>query len=116
MMETGYTYRLEPVPSSYPFAVKVGWAKEKQYIEIWYDQQFAIGGNDYHNNKFEGASYSFRTFGVSYGKLGVTYYKPFKNKHSGMSAGLSYVIWGRNIGQAIIASVGYVHRFNFNKQ
>ena len=85
MAQVGYTYRLDPVPPSYAFAAKVGWAKEKYYFDIWYDQQIAIGGNDYQmwrdGSPDYRASTSFRTFGVSFGKLGISYYRPLSKKN-----------------------------------
>ncbi|HAW53307.1 MAG TPA: hypothetical protein DCX54_13425 [Flavobacteriales bacterium] len=115
MAQGGYTARVGMVPSSTPLAFKIGWAKEKFYLDIWYDQQWAFGGNDYQDVRDGKKNISFRSFGVSYGKLGITYYKPF-GKRSGFSSGLSYVMWGRNIGQAIIVSAGFVHRLNFSAE
>jgi len=118
MGQGGYTNREEPVPSSYPAAIKIGWAKDKHYIDIYYDQQIAIGGNDYLDYKqerrdFGSTDITFRSLGVSYGKIGLSYYKPFKN-NSGISFGGSYVLWGRNVGQAIMVSASFVKRFSFS--
>ena len=119
MLQVGYTYRLDPVPPSYALAAKAGWAKENYYFDIWYDQQIAVGGNDYQNwrdgDSTLRSSMSFRSFGVSYGKLGVTYYRPW-GKKNGVSASASYILWGRNIGQAVGLSLAYVHRFHLGKQ
>lgn len=110
MIQGGYTYREDPVPSSYPFAFKLGWAKPKYYFDIWYDQQYAIGGNDYADFT-QDMNISFRTFGVSYGKAGVSFYKPF-SKNTGFSATASYILWGRNVGQTLGVSVGLIRRFH----
>ncbi|MEQ8324721.1 MAG: hypothetical protein RIC15_12275 [Vicingaceae bacterium] len=115
MAEAGYTYRLDPVPSSYPFAVKVGWARSERYIDVWYDQQIAIGGRDYQEQRDGSTDLLFRTLGVSFGKIGITYYKPF-NSINGISGTLSQVIWGRNVGQTTAISLAYVHRFKLKNQ
>ncbi len=120
MGQGGYTHRLDPTPSSYPTAIKVGWAKSEYYLDVWYDQQIAIGGNDYLDYRDEiretgSTDITFRTLGVSYGKLGLTYYRPFW-KSSGMAFGGSYVLWGRNVGQAFMVSAAFVKRFSFSKE
>lgn len=119
MGQGGYTNRDEPVTSSYPAAIKIGWAKADYYIDFYYDQQIAIGGNDYldygqEKKDFGQTNITFQSLGVSYGKIGLSYYKPFKN-NSGISFGGSYVLWGRNVGQAVMVSISYVKRFSFSK-
>ncbi len=115
MGQGGYTHRDEPVASSYPAAIKVGWAKVEHYIDIYYDQQIAIGGNDYLDyreelKEFQETDITFQSLGVSYGKIGATYYKPWR-KNWGLSLGGSYVLWGRNVGQSIMVSASFVKRF-----
>jgi hypothetical protein len=117
MVQGGYISRSDSTPSASVAALKFGWAKEKHYIDVWYDQQIADGGNDYFQVKTGiDPDISFRTLGVSYGKVGVTYYRPFKSGNSGISFGTFFVLWGRNIGQASALSVSYVKRFSFSSK
>ncbi|UTW61131.1 hypothetical protein KFE98_14040 [bacterium SCSIO 12741] len=111
MAQTGYTYRLDPVPSSTPAALKIGLAKAKYYWDVWYDFQHAYGGNDYR----DGNNASFRTFGVSYHKVGGTFYKPFSSGKSGVALGAFFVISGRNIGQSIGVSGAYIYKIKYRK-
>lgn len=120
MFQGGHTYREDPTPSSYASAIKVGWAKEKHYIDIWYDQQMAVGGNDYLDYRDEIADngsteITFRSLGVSYGKIGFTYYRPL-GTYTGLAAGFSQVVWGRNVGQASMLSVSFIKKFAFGNK
>jgi hypothetical protein len=119
MVQGGYTHREDPVPSSYPAAIKIGWARDTYYVDLWYDHQMAIGGNDYLDYRDErratgSTDITFRSLGVSYGKAGITYYRPF-GKSMGVALGASYVLWGRNVGQAFAFSASFIKRFSFSK-
>ena len=46
-VQTGYTYKFDPVPNAFPFALKVGLAKSNYYLDVWYDFQHSFGGTDY---------------------------------------------------------------------
>lgn len=117
MFQGGYSDRQDPVPSSYASTLKVGWAKAERYIDIWYDQQIAVGGNDYLNYSNEiketgSTDITFTSLGVSYGKIGATYYRPI-GESIGFAVGFSQVIWGRNIGQASMLSASLIKKFSF---
>lgn len=117
MTQGGITSREDPVPSSYPAALKIGWAKAEKYIDVYYDQQIAVGGNDYLDYSREisdngTTDITFRSLGVSYGKLGATYYRPIGSS-SGFALGASYVLWGRNVGQAVTFSAAFIQKVNF---
>lgn len=114
MVQGGYTYRADPVPSGIPLALKVGIARQAYYLDFWYDQQFTSEGNDYDEYRMD-PRFTFRSFGVSYGKLGITYYKPLFG-NGGVSATVSYVLWGRNVGQSFGISLGYVQRFKLHSE
>lgn len=103
----GYSYRNDPVPHSIPLTLKVGLAKSKYYVDVWYDFQHGIDGFDYRGNP---RPPTFRALGVSYHKVGGTFYKPIV-KHLGAFLGASYVITGRNVSQGIGVNVGVVLKY-----
>ena len=107
-VQTGFTYKFDPVPNAFPLAVKVGIAKSKFYADVWYDFQHSFGGIDYPTGD------SFRKLGVSYHKIGGTFYKPIKNKF-GIFVGASYTLTGRNTAQGIGINAGFVLKHNKKK-
>lgn len=107
-LQGGYSYKIEPVPHSIPFAIKVGVAKPKYYIDAWYEFQYGIGGFDYRGDP---PPPSFRELGVSYHKIGATIYKPIKD-FLGIYGGGSYVLSGRNVSQGIGVNLGVVLKYN----
>ena len=104
MLQSGYTKRSFPTPSSVPASFKLGYGSSKIYTDIWFDFQHAFGGSDY----LDGTGRPFTTLGVSYSKIGGQVYKPF-TKHIGLSLGGSYVIDGRNIGKAMVLSGALIY-------
>ena len=111
MGQSGYTIRVDPVTSSLPAALKMGLAKSKYYFDVWVDFQHAFGGSDYR----DGSNSSFRTFGVSYAKIGASFYRPFKGGKSGIALGGSYVLGGRNIGKAYTGALSFIKKFSVSK-
>lgn len=111
MAQSGHTYRMDPVPSSFPFSAKLGLAKAEYFVEAWFDYQNAFGGFDYQ----DGTNSSFRTFGVSYSKVGASFYKPFKSGKGGWSVMGSYILSGRNVGQTIGVSAAYIRKLKVGK-
>ncbi|MFK8037830.1 MAG: hypothetical protein AB8B74_06040 [Crocinitomicaceae bacterium] len=107
----GYNYKFDPVPHAIPFAAKIGMAKANWYADIWYDGQHGIGGFDYQGTP---SPPSFRELGVSYHKIGGTFYKPI-NQKLGWFAGLSYVLTGRNFSKGFGGNVGLVYKPNLKK-
>ncbi|MFD1550560.1 hypothetical protein DNU06_16415 [Putridiphycobacter roseus] len=105
-LQGGYNYKFEPVPDAIPFALKVGLAKAKWYADVWYDGQHGIGGFDYLGTP---APPSFRELGVSYHKIGGTFYKPI-NQYLGVFGGLSYMLAGRNISKGAGGNIGFVFK------
>jgi hypothetical protein len=104
----GYTYRFSPVPNSIPVAVKIGLAKAKYYVDVWYEYQYGIGGFDYRGTP---TPPSFRELGVSFHKIGGTIYKPL-SENIGMFGGLSYILSGRNISKGFGGNLGVVIKNN----
>ncbi|MEX2484714.1 MAG: hypothetical protein WED10_09145 [Brumimicrobium sp.] len=103
-LQFAYNYKFDPVPNATNGSFKVGKATAKYYFDIWYEHQYAFGGFDYQGTP---APPSFRELGVSYHKVGGTYYVPM-GKRFGFYTGLAYVLSGRNIGQGPIVNVGFV--------
>ena len=110
-LQGGYNYKFDPVPSAYVFAAKFGIAKANWYADIWYDSQYGIGGFDYQGTP---APPSFRELGVSYHKIGGTFYKPI-NQKTGWFAGASYALAGRNFSKGFGGNVGVVLKPDLKK-
>lgn len=110
-IQAGYNYKFDPVPHAIPFATKIGFAKANWYADLWYDGQHGIGGFDYQGSP---SPPSFRELGVSYHKIGGTFYKPF-NQKLGWYAGASYMLAGRNISKGVGASIGLVYKPELKK-
>lgn len=106
MGQSGHTAKFDPVPSSLPIAFKMGRAKAKYYWDVWLDYQQAFGGTDYR----DGSNSPFTTLGVLYTKVGGSFYKPIKNGSSGIAGGVSYVLNGRNVGQAMAISMSFIQK------
>ncbi|MFK8100873.1 MAG: hypothetical protein AB8G15_00040 [Saprospiraceae bacterium] len=91
-------------------SAKVGYSTGKQYFDLWFDYQHTEGGNSYRDGDPSG----FKSLGVSYSKIGGTYYYAFK-PNFGAFLGLSKVFGGRNINDQLTISVGVVYKLNTNK-
>ena len=109
--QTGYSYKGDPVPNSIPLTIKTGLAKSKYYFDVWYDFQHGIGGLDYRGTPTPA---TFRQLGVSYHKIGGTFYKPIF-KHLGAYVGASYVLVGRNVSQGFGVNGGLVLKYSKKK-
>lgn len=99
-----YNYKFNPVPNATNGSIKVGKATAKYYFDVWYENQYSFGGFDYQGTP---APQSFRHLGVSYHKVGGTYYVPIGTRF-GFYAGAAFVLYGRNIGQGPIVNIGLV--------
>jgi len=106
-LQSGYSFKLEEVPNSFPFVIKAGRASSKWYYDIYYDFQHSFGGIDYLGTP---SPQNFRAFGVDYHKVGGTVYKPFSN-NIGAYVSLSYVLSGRNVFQGPAYGIGIVYNF-----
>jgi len=110
MAQSGYTYRLNPVPSSVPVAIKIGLAKEKNYFDVWIDYQKGEKGFSYR----DGFNSSFREFSVSYVKIGATYYKPI-NQNIGVALNLANILSGNNLGKSTNGSLAFIYKLKYKK-
>jgi len=111
MIQGGFTSRSNPTPASIPVAVKIGKAANNYYFDIYYDIQNAKGGSDYR----DGTNRAFTTLGVSYHKLGGTFYKPFNEGKMGVAFGAYSVLAGRNVGQSFGGSAAFIYKIKYLK-
>lgn len=106
-LQSGFSYKLEEVPNSLPFALKLGKANSNWYYDVYYEYQYSFGGTDYLGTP---KPQNFREFGVDYHKLGGTLYKPI-SENFGAYVSLSYLLAGRNTFQGAAYGVGLSYRF-----
>ena len=111
MLQGGFTSRLNPTPTSVPVAVKIGKAANNYYFDFYYDFQNADGGSDYR----DGTNRAFTTLGVSYHKLGGTFYKPFNEGKMGVAFGAYSILAGRNVGQSAGGSAAFIYKIKYLK-
>ncbi|MEM6721904.1 MAG: hypothetical protein AAF611_21430 [Bacteroidota bacterium] len=105
-VQSGFSFKFEEVPNSFPFTFKFGKASAKNYFDFWYDFQYAFGGIDYRGTPFP---QNFQEFGVTYHKVGGTYHFPLSKK-SGIYISPSYVITGRNVFQGFAYHAGFTYQ------
>lgn len=104
-----------PTPDALIGTFRLGHASDKHYVEAYVEAQEAYGGKNYRGQGdlaptviLGGAD--FRELGVSYLKLGGKYYKPVGSR-SGIVAGASYVVSGRNVDQMVMVAGSYILHF-----
>lgn len=108
--QSGFSYKLEEVPNSIPFAIKIGKATSKWYYDIFYDYQHSFGGDDYLGSP---RPQNFREFGVDYHKIGTTVFKNLAEDF-GLYVNYSYILIGRNSFQGTAYALGLT--YDFKKQ
>lgn len=104
--QSGFSFKFEEVPNSFPFTFKFGKASAKSYFDFWYDFQYAFGGIDYRGTPFP---QNFRELGVTFHKVGGTYHFSLSKK-SGIYIAPSYVISGRNVFQGFAYHAGFTYQ------
>ncbi|PTX61009.1 hypothetical protein C8N46_105165 [Kordia periserrulae] len=105
-VQSGFSFKFEEVPNSFPFTLKLGKASAKGYFDVWYDFQYAFGGIDYRGTP---RPQNFRELGVNFHKIGGTYHFPL-SKTSGIYISPSYVIDGRNVFQGFAYHAGFTYQ------
>ncbi len=105
-IQSGYTFKSDPVPSTFPAAIKVGKTADGYYFDGWLDFQYTDKGKDY-RGEGDKRSNSFRELGVGYLKIGGVYYRTF-NEKLGWTLGGDYALWGRNTDKSLRISLGLV--------
>jgi hypothetical protein len=106
-LQSGYSYKLEEVPSSIPFSIKVGKATSKWYYDAFYEYQYSFGGTDYLGSP---RPQNFREFGVDYHKIGSTVFRKVSNNF-GVYLNVSYLLGGRNTFQGASYGLGLTYDF-----
>lgn len=108
--QVGYNYNLDPVPSSLSASFKAALSKGKWFYELWYDYQKGFGDVIW----IGGTSQDFRTFHVTYSKIGGGVYYGTKPTYGFFLNG-SYILSGVNVGNAWSVGAGFVKKFSFKK-
>ncbi|TNE53245.1 MAG: hypothetical protein EP338_11965 [Bacteroidetes bacterium] len=106
--QSGYNYSLDPVPSSFPFSVKLGLAQSNWYYDAWFDFQEGDGNADYQGSV---PFTTFRELVTSYQRVGGTIYRGIGPRW-GVFLNGSYTLSGRNTGKAWSAGLGAVIKFS----
>ncbi|MEO6347819.1 MAG: transporter [Aquaticitalea sp.] len=110
-LQSGFSFKLEEVPNSFPFALKVGKASEKWYYDVYYEYQYSFGGTDYLGSP---RPQNFKEFGVDYHKVGGTIFRPI-SKNLGAYVSISYLLKGRNSFQGAAYGLGLSYDFRTAK-
>jgi len=105
-LQSGFSFKFENIPNSFPLTLKFGKASTKSYVDFWYDFQYAFGGIDYRGTP---NPQDFRLLGVNYHKIGGTYHFSLSKK-SGIYIAPSYVISGRNVFSGFAYYVGWTYQ------
>lgn len=106
-LQSGFSYKLEEVPNSIPFVLKIGKASQNWYYDVFYDYQYSFGGDDYLGSP---RPQNFREFGVDYHKVGGTVFTPISD-NLGIYGSYSYILAGRNTFQGPSYGVGLTYNF-----
>lgn len=94
--QLGYSLRSEDVPDAILSQLKIGYAAEKFYGDVYIGAQKSTSGVDILGEGFQGF---FPATEVSYTRIGVNLFAPVY-KNLGASGGFSQITDGRNIGKA----------------
>ncbi|MBP6310643.1 MAG: hypothetical protein KA408_00115 [Flavobacteriales bacterium] len=98
-----------PTPDALTGTFRLGHASDKHYVEAYVEAQEAYGGKNY-LGQGDLAPSSFKELGVSFLRVGAKYYKPIGSR-SGIVAGASYVVSGRNVDQMVMVAGSYILHF-----
>ncbi|MEX0998104.1 MAG: transporter [Flavobacteriaceae bacterium] len=107
-LQSGYSFKFDEVPNSFPLTFKSGRALSNWYYDFWYDYQKSFGGIDYRGTP---RPQNFKEIGVDYHKTGGTVYRPL-GQDFGVYASFSYTISGRNVFQGAGYGIGLVYNFS----
>lgn len=88
------------IPNSINSQIKLGYATNIIYTDIWFDSQKSNTGVDIGGTNFTG---NFPETKVNYSRVGLNVYVPI-NKIIGVSAGAGTVVDGRNVGKTTFYS------------
>jgi len=106
-LQSGFSFKLEEVPSSIPVTAKLGKATSQWYYDVNYDFQYSFGGIDYRGTP---RPQNFKEFGSDFHKVGGTVYTRFSKDFGGYIS-LSYTLAGRNVFTGAAYGLGVVYRF-----
>jgi len=92
------------VPNSVNAQVKLGYACNIIYADVWFDAQKSLRGVDIGGDNFFG---NFPETRVNYSRVGLNLYVPL-SKAIGLSGGAGTILDGRNVGKTTYYSGGIV--------
>jgi hypothetical protein len=105
--QLGYSLRSEDVPDAILSQLKIGYAAEKFYGDVFIGAQKSTSGVDILGEGFQGF---FPATEGSYTRIGVNLFAPIY-KDFGASGGFSQIVDGRNIGTATGFYLGLNYSF-----
>ena len=109
-LQSGFSLKLEEVPSSVPVTLKIGRAMARWYYDVYYDFQYTFGGIDYRGTP---RPQNFREFGTDFHKVGGSVYRRFSDAFGGYIS-LAYTLAGRNVFVGASYGLGLVYQFDTN--
>ncbi len=107
--QVGYSFRSTDVPDAVLSQLKFGVALNRFYFDGFIANQTSTSGVDILRSGFTGF---FPATQVNYTKVGGSLYTPLDGNF-GITGGGSYVVDGRNIGQAYSFNAGLVYNFKY---
>ena len=92
------------VPDAFDAAMRVGYLKKDNQLEVFVEHFSCVGGDHIRRNDMP-----FMTNDMTMTSVGV--YGKFQPKALGVNAKVAYVVDGRNVGQTLSLSVGVLYQF-----
>ncbi len=92
------------VPDAFDAAVRVGYLKKDNQLELFAEHFSCVGGDHIRRNDMP-----FMTNDMTMTSVGV--YGKYQPKNIGVNARVAYVVDGRNVGQSLSLSVGLLYLF-----
>jgi hypothetical protein len=93
------------VPDAFDAALRVGYLKKDNQLEVFAEHFSCVGGDHIRRNDMP-----FMTNDMTMTTVGV--YGKYQPKAIGINARAAYVVAGRNVGQTLSLSVGVLYQFN----
>ena len=114
---SGYFFKSDPTPDLVPFQFKVGLAKSKYYLELYFDMGESQGGKDYSGtgDLEPDPEEEFKDLGASWQKVGAKYYKPLTERY-GISIEAFKVLNGRNYDDSFGIAASFIWKISAKKK
>lgn len=96
----------ELIPSDFMNSMlRIGWATNKHFMELFIERQRTFGGVDFKKGEVRPP----QLYGVDFTKIGGTYY--YDVGANGIAVNASYILNGRNIGNIISVGVSFILKY-----